>query len=87
MRVPGPCVSLREVPALIAQGEAAISSGDGEFDFSDVRSGDSSAVALLLRWKRKCAAKGVQFRVTALPSGLQDLCRLYHVQALMGLPE
>ena len=87
MKITGPRVTLREVPALITLGEAAIAAGDGEFDFTDVRSGDSSAVALLLRWKRKCVAKGVRFSVHSLPDSLKDLCRLYQVQALVGLPE
>ncbi|MDL2058717.1 STAS domain-containing protein [Mesosutterella sp. AGMB02718] len=83
MKIKESFVTLKNVQPVIAAGDAAIAAGDGDFDFSGVQRGDSSAVACLLHWKRGCQKAGVPFRVKALPAGILDLCRLYEVEELL----
>ncbi len=85
MKVRGPVLSMQNAEELIREGEASIQAGDGRFDFSDVVRGDSSAVAVLLRFRRSCGAKGIEFRAEHLPAGILDLCALYGVSEMLGL--
>lgn len=84
MKIDVPDISIKGVEPLIAQGDRAIASGDGAFDFSAVERGDSSAVAALLHWRRSCEKAGVAFSVSGLPVGIRDLCDLYEVEPLLA---
>jgi len=55
-------------------------------DFGSVASVDSSAVALLLEWRRQAAARGKRLDFVNLPANLLALARLYGVEELIAPP-
>jgi phospholipid transport system transporter-binding protein len=48
-----------------------------------LRSFDSSALAVLLEFRRECARAGKQFVVQGLPQRLRDLAALYGIERLL----
>jgi phospholipid transport system transporter-binding protein len=69
--------------SLLQAGEAAILAGDSSFDLSSVQRLDSSAVALLLAWRRTARAQGRQLELRGLPASLHSLATLYGVESLI----
>lgn len=53
-------------------------------DGTRLRSFDSSALAVLLEFRRECARAGKHFAVTGLPQRLRDLASLYGIDALLS---
>ncbi len=53
-------------------------------DFSGVTGVDSSAVALLLEWRRQAAARGKRLEFVNLPAPLVSLAGLYGVEELIA---
>ncbi|HEY6865070.1 MAG TPA: STAS domain-containing protein [Burkholderiales bacterium] len=82
--VEGP-VTLDTVPELAAGLEAQLGTGDAVVDFGGVTDVDSSAVALVLEWRRQAEVRGVSLRVANAPEALQNLARLYGVLELLPL--
>jgi phospholipid transport system transporter-binding protein len=70
---------------IAANGVDAIRAGDAAFDLSQVRTCDSSAVAVLLAWQREAAAVGVPLQLSGLPPALVSLAGVYGVAPLLGL--
>ena len=56
---------------------------DSEVDFTKVSSCDSSAVAFLVKWGKKCRERGQRLTCHNAPSSLISLIRLYQVDDLM----
>ena len=52
-------------------------------DFSDITEVDSSAVALLLEWRREAARRGKGLHFVNLPANLLSLAELYGVTELI----
>jgi phospholipid transport system transporter-binding protein len=50
---------------------------------AELRSFDSSALAVLLALRRECARAGKRFAVSGLPERLRDLAALYGIEALL----
>lgn len=69
--------------AALDQGLAAIKGGQTVFDFGTVKTADSSAVAVLLAWKRAARNSGVALSYVNLPPSLQSLSALYGVDAFL----
>jgi phospholipid transport system transporter-binding protein len=69
---------------VVAQGRAAIASGDLVVDFSRVVRCDTSAVACVLEWLRAARAVGRPLQLVALPKDLVSLARLYNVEAIVA---
>ena len=55
-------------------------------DFANVTDIDSSAVALLLHWRREAARLGKQLRYVHLPQNLVTLAQLYGVDDMIHCP-
>lgn len=55
-------------------------------DFSHVSDVDSSAVALMLHWRREAEKLGKAMRYIHLPPNLQSLAELYGVDQLIHCP-
>ena len=55
-------------------------------DFANVTDIDSSAVALLLHWRREAARLGKQVRYVHLPQNLATLATLYGVDEMIHCP-
>ena len=56
-------------------------------DFEHVTDVDSSAVALLLHWRRRALASGRSLRYIRLPANLSALAELYGVTDLIECPK
>ena len=69
--------------AALEQGLAAIKDGQTVFDFGTVKTTDSSAVAVLLAWKRAARKGGTALSYVNLPASLQSLAALYGVDAFL----
>ena len=52
-------------------------------DAAQLRSFDSSALAVLLEFRRECARAGKRFAVQGLPQRLRDLAALYGIEGLL----
>lgn len=53
-------------------------------DVSDVREFDTSALALLLEWRRRARANGHDLQIHKLPERLRDLARVAGVEGLLA---
>ena len=69
--------------AALDQGLAAIQAGQTVFDLGTVKTADSSAVAVLLAWKRAARKSGAALSYVNLPASLQSLAALYGVDAFL----
>ena len=56
-------------------------------DFSAITAVDSSAVALLLEWRRQALKRGKVLEFVNLPANLLALARLYGVEELILAPQ
>lgn len=79
LKVAGP-MNIDSVSALLAQ-SAGMLDGATLVDLSGVTEADSSAVSLLLEWRRQ--AKGDALRFANLPPALKSLADLYGVADLI----
>ncbi len=69
--------------AALDQGLAAIKAGQTVFDLGTVQTADSSAVAVLLAWKRAARKAGVALAYVNIPASLHSLAVLYDVDAFL----
>jgi phospholipid transport system transporter-binding protein len=85
MRVDSASIDMKNAAQIAAAGVAAIRDGDTAFDLSAVRSCDSSAIAVILAWRREAQARNVALEITNLPAGLSSLATVYGVAPLLNL--
>lgn len=80
-------LSYETIPAVLAETAQFAARTDLpagiRIDFSGVTGVDSSAVALLLEWRRMAAARGKTLVFENLPANLLALARLYGVAELI----
>jgi phospholipid transport system transporter-binding protein len=72
-------LTFQNAKAALEQGYGAIKAGKTVFDLASVKTADSSAVAVLLAWKRAARKAGVSLSYVNLPASLQSLADLYGV--------
>lgn len=72
-------LTLGNVAALLREGNAAIAGGVRTADLSGVGELDSSALALLLAWRREAKRLNRDLELANLPEGLTTIARLYGV--------
>lgn len=82
MLVTGP-MTLGHAAALLQQGNEAIGEGARVVDLSGAGELDSSALALLLAWRRKARSASGDLAFDHLPQGLTSIARLYGVSELL----
>lgn len=86
LKLEGP-LSFESLPRVLAEGDAYESKPDLPerltIDFSGVTAVDSSAVALLLEWRRRALARDKQLSFVNLPANLLALADLYGVTDLI----
>ena len=80
--VEGP-VTLDTVPALAPALEEHLAAGDATVDLGKVTEVDSSAVALVLEWRRLAESRKLALRLENAPAALQNLAKLYGVLELL----
>lgn len=80
-------LSFESLPGVLAESQAYSSRPDLPdrltIDFSAITVVDSSAVALLLEWRREAARRGKGLYFVNLPANLLALAELYGVTALI----
>ena len=81
--VQGP-VTADKVVSLLAQGAEQFTGPRVTVDFSGVTDVDSSALSLLLEWRREAVRNGREIRYRNLPASLKSLAELYGVTELLG---
>lgn len=80
---PGAQLTVNNATAVLRDGLAAIAGGQDSIDVSQVAVVDSSAVAILLAWRRAAQQRGMALELGALPANLKSLAELYGVTALL----
>lgn len=81
--VRGP-ITVDNVVALLAQGNGLFNSPQVTVDLSSVTEVDSSALSLLLEWRREAGRNQRAVRYLNLPANLKSLAQLYGVTELLG---
>ena len=76
-------LTFQNAKAALEQGYGAIKAGKTVFDLASVKTADSSAVAVLLAWKRAARKAGAALSYVNLPASLQSLAALYGVDAFL----
>lgn len=80
--VSGP-MTLSGAAALLAEGEAAISSAASAFDLAAVTELDSSCLAVVFGWERAAMSAGKSLRLLNPPPNLLSLAAVYGVADLL----
>ncbi len=68
----------------LVQGLPLVSGADVVVDARDLSRFDSSALAVLLEFRRETLALGKRFAIQNLPSRLGDLAKLYGIDTLLS---
>jgi phospholipid transport system transporter-binding protein len=76
-------LTVQNATKALGQGLAAIRAGQTVFDLGSVKAADSSAVAVLLAWKRAARKSGTALSYVNVPEGLQSLAALYGVDSFL----
>jgi phospholipid transport system transporter-binding protein len=84
--VEGP-ITLAGIDALIAEGGRSFEGADVLVDFSRSEAVDSSAVSLMLEWKRRLDGQKRRIAYANLGENLSSLVELYGVAELIPLAE
>lgn len=80
---PKDSLNVANAKASLEAGLQAISSGQEDIDLAGLTSVDSSAVAVLLAWRRAAQEKGATLRFQSIPQNLHSLIHLYGVDELI----
>lgn len=80
--VQGP-VTAENVVSLLAQGAQQFTAPSVTVDLAGVTEVDSSALSLLLEWRREAARNGREVRYRNLPASMKSLAELYGVTELL----
>jgi phospholipid transport system transporter-binding protein len=75
---------MANVTGVLAEGAGLFQGSDVLVDLSGVTEVDSSAVSLLLEWRRQAFAAKRRIVYVNLPSNLKSLADLYGVSDLLG---
>jgi phospholipid transport system transporter-binding protein len=78
-------LSMKTVPALLAQNGLRDISGDIDIDLQDVERADSAGVALLVEWQRAALQQKQTIRFQNIPSQMLAIARLSGVDELLAL--
>jgi phospholipid transport system transporter-binding protein len=78
----GPLV-MDSVNSVLPRGAAVLAKGDLVVDFSGTTDIDSSALAVILQWRREAEAAGRRLKLDGVPENLKVLADLYGVSFLL----
>jgi len=81
--IEGP-VTADNVLSLLAQGAQQLTGPRMTVDLSGVTELDSTALSLLLEWRREAIRNGREVRFRNLPASMKSLAELYGVTELLG---
>lgn len=77
-------ITLKEALSVRQEGETMIANGCAIVDLSGISRVDSSALSVLLAWRRFASNSGTTVDFRNIPDSLQSLIELYGVNALVG---
>lgn len=77
-------INIGNVVSVLAEGNGLFTASRVTVDLAQVTEVDSSAVSLLLEWRREAARNGRSIRFLNLPDNLKSLAKLYGVTELLG---
>jgi len=77
-------VTIASVQSLLDEGARSIAGPEVTIDLAAVTEVDSTAVSLLLEWRRQAAAASRTIHYVNLPANLRSLAELYGVTELLG---
>lgn len=77
-------ITLDDVVSLLAEGNGLFNLPEVSVDLAGVTEVDSSALSLLLEWRREAGRNGRRLRFFNLPANLQSLAKLYGVTDLLS---
>jgi phospholipid transport system transporter-binding protein len=77
-------ITLASVVALLARGNELFTAPQVTVDLAAVTEVDSSALSLLLEWRREAVRGGRAIRYLNLPANLKSLAELYGVTELIS---
>ncbi len=78
-------ITIDNVVTVAERGVALFNSGDLVIDMARVAEVDSTAVSMLLEWRREANRRNCQLSFINIPQKLQSLVQLYGVAELMRL--
>lgn len=81
--IEGP-VTADNVLSLLAQGAQQLTGPRMTVDLSGVTEVDSTALSLLLEWRREAIRNGREVRFHNLPASMKSLAELYGITELLG---
>lgn len=81
--VRGP-ITIDNAVSLLAEGNGLLTAAQATVDLAAVTEVDSSALSLLLEWRREAGRDGRSIRYLNLPANLKSLAELYGVTELLG---
>jgi len=81
--VRGP-ITINNVVALLADGNRMFTEPEVTIDLDGVTEVDSSAVSLLLEWRREAGRPGRSVHFVHLPGNLRSLAKLYGVTEMLN---
>jgi phospholipid transport system transporter-binding protein len=81
---PAESLTVANAKASLEAGLQAIASGQENIDLAGLKSVDSSAVSVMLAWRRAAQAKALPLHFHHVPHNLQSLIRLYGVDELLA---
>lgn len=77
-------VTINNVVALLGQGTGLFTAPEVTVDLEGVTEVDSTAVSLLLEWRREAGRQRRRIRFANLPGNLMSLAKLYGVTELLS---
>ena len=77
-------MTIANVRSLLSEGARQIQGPEITIDLAGVTEVDSTAVSLLLEWRRQAAGANRTLRYVNLPANLKSLAELYGVSELLG---
>jgi len=81
--VQGP-ITIENVESLLGEGKERLTAAQLTIDLAAVTEVDSSALSLLLEWRREAGRNGRTISFLNLPANLKSLAELYGVTELIG---
>jgi phospholipid transport system transporter-binding protein len=80
----GTTLTQASAKAALAAGVASIEAGATGVDCAPLAEFDSSALAVLLAWRRAAHARGMALEIANLPAGLASLAQVYGIDVLLA---
>jgi len=77
-------ITLDNVVSLLGEGNERFTAAQVTVDLAAVTEVDSSALSLLLEWRREAGRNGRAIRFLNLPANLKSLAQLYGVTEFIG---